>query len=141
MIRKIEKEEINDVLNIWINASIQAHNFIDEEFWKSKTVDMRETYIPNSDTYIFKENEIIKGFFSLHGNTLAAMFVSPEFHSNGIGREMMEKAKSLRNKLELTVYKENPKSIEFYKKCGFQIIKEKVDVHTGHIEVLMNFSS
>ena len=141
MIRKIEPEEINDVLDVWISASIQAHSFIDKEFWKSKIDDMRELYIPNSDTYIFKENEIIKGFFSLHGNMLAAMFVSPWFQGNGIGRKMMEKAKSLRDRLELTAYKENPKSIEFYGKCGFQIIKEKVDIHTGHVEVLMNYGS
>ena len=63
MIRKIEPEEINDVLDVWIKASIQAHSFIDKEFWKSKIDDMREIYIPNSDTYIFKESEIIKGFF------------------------------------------------------------------------------
>ena len=139
MIRKIEPEEINDVLIVWINASIQAHSFIDEEFWKSKMVDMRETYIPNSETYIYKENEIIKGFFSLQGNTLAAMFVSIEFQSNGIGRKMMEKAKTLGKILELTVYKENQKGIAFYKNCGFKIIKEKVDIHTGHIEILMNY--
>lgn len=141
MTRKIEPEEIDDVLDVWINASIQAHSFIDKEFWRSKIDDMREIYIPNSDTYIFKENEIVKGFFCLHGGTLAAMFVSPEFQGNGIGRKMMEKAKSLRDRLELTVYKENPKSIEFYRKCGFQIIKEKIDAHTGHVEVLMNYGS
>jgi putative acetyltransferase len=141
MIRKIEPEEISYVLDVWINASIQAHSFIDKEFWESKIDDMREIYIPNSDTYIFKENEIVKGFFSLHDNTLAAMFVSPEFQGNGIGRKMMEKAKFLRDRLELTAYKENPKSIEFYGKCGFQIIKEKVDIHTGHVEVLMNYGS
>ena len=135
MIRKIEPEEINDVLIVWINASIQAHSFIDEEFWKSKMVDMRETYIPNSETYIFKENEIIKGFFSLQGNTLAAMFVPIEFQNNGIGRKMMEKAKTLRKFLELTVYKENQEGIAFYENCGFKIIKEKVDVHTEHIEI------
>lgn len=95
MIRKFEPEEINDVLDVWINASIQAHSFIDKEFWKSKMDAMRETYIPNSDTYIFKENEIIKGFFSLHGDTLAAMFVSPEFQGNGVGCRLMDKAKSL----------------------------------------------
>ena len=141
MICKIKPEEIDDVLNIWIDASIQAHGFIDEGFWKSKTVDMREIYIPNSETYIFIENGIIKGFFSLHGDTLAAMFVSPEFQRNGIGRKMMEKAKTLRHGLELAVYKENPKGIEFYEKCGFRIIRDRVDVHTGHIEVIMNYGS
>lgn len=141
MIRKIEPEEINDVLDVWITSSIQAHSFIDKEFWTSKIDAMREIYIPNSDTYIFKENEITKGFFSLHGDTLAAMFVSPEFQGNGIGFKLMDKAKSLRSMLELTVYKENPKSIEFYKKCGFKTIKEKVDEHTGHIEILMKYNS
>ena len=98
-------------------------------------------YIPASDTYVFTEDEIIKGFFSLQGNTLSAMFVSPDFQGKGIGKQLMNKAKSLRNKLLLTVYRENPKSINFYKKCGFGIIKEKVDDHTGHLEILMEYRS
>ena len=67
MISKLESEEINDVLDIWLKASIQAHGFISEEFWKSKIDAMRTIYIPSSETYVYKENEIIKGFFSLHG--------------------------------------------------------------------------
>lgn len=139
MIRAFESSDMNDVLDIWLRASIEAHSFVGREFWESKIEDMRKTYIPASDTYVFMDSEVIKGFFSLYGDTLAAMFVSPDFQGNGIGQQLMGKAKSLRNKLSLTVYKENPRSIDFYRKSGFVIIKEKVDEHTGHIEILMGY--
>ncbi len=141
MIRESEPEDIHDVLDVWLFASIQAHGFMDRTFWESNMDAMRDIYIPGSDTYVFKENETIKGFFCLHGDVLAAMFVAPEFQGKGIGRKLMDKAKSLRNRLELTVYKENPKSMAFYQRCGFEIITEKVDDPTGHMEVLMRYAA
>lgn len=141
MIRDFESSDMNDVLDIWLRASIEAHRFVESEFWKLKIDDMREIYIPASDTYVFTENRIVKGFFSLHGDTLAAMFVSPDSQSKGIGQQLMKKVKSLRKKLDLTVYRENPRSIQFYRKCGFTIIRERMDEHTGHIEILMKYSS
>ena len=141
MIRKLKTEEINEILDVWLKASINAHWFIEEKFWKSKIVAMRTIYIPSSETYVFKEKDMIKGFFSIKDETLAAMFVSPEYQGKGIGYKLMDKAKTLRDRLELTVYRENHKGIDFYIKCGFETIKEKVDEHTGHIEILMKFSS
>ena len=84
MIKELETEEINDVLAIWLRASVKAHSFVDNEFWESKMDVMRQTYIPSSKTYVFKENDIIKGFLSLQEETLAAMFVSPEFQGQGV---------------------------------------------------------
>ena len=102
---------------------------------------MRETYIPDSHTYVFWENGTVKGFFSLHSDSLAAIFVSPDAQGKGIGHQLMNKAKSLRRELHLTVYRENKKSIQFYGKCGFKPVKERVDRDTGHIEILMEYSS
>lgn len=141
MIRAFESSDMNDVLNIWLEASIRAHSFVGKEFWESRVDDMREIYIPASDTYVFSENGTVKGFFSLHADSLAAMFVSPDAQGKGIGQQLMNKAKSLRRKLNLTVYRENEKSIQFYRKCGFKPVKERADEHTGHIEILMEYSS
>jgi len=139
MIRAFEPSDMNDVLHIWLEASIEAHGFVGREFWESRIDDMRETYIPDSDTYVFSENGTVKGFFSLHGDSLAAMFVSPDAQGKGIGQQLMNKAKSLRRKLNLTVYRENKKSIQFYGKCGFKQVKERADEHTGYIEILMEY--
>jgi putative acetyltransferase len=140
MIRAFESSDMSDVLNIWLEASIGAHGFVGKEFWESRVDDMRETYIPDSDTYVFLENGTVKGFFSLHADSLAAMFVSPDAQGKGIGQQLMNKAKSLRRKLNLSVYRENEKSIQFYRKCGFNSVKERVDEHTAHIEILMEYS-
>lgn len=141
MIRAFESSDMNDVLNIWLEASIGAHGFVGKEFWELRVDDMRETYIPDSDTYVFSENGTVKGFFSLQTDTLAAMFVSPGDQGKGIGQQLMNKAKSLRRKLNLTVYRKNEKGIQFYRKCGFNPVMERVDQHTGHIEILMEYSS
>ena len=139
MIRKFQKSDIDTIVNIWLEASIKAHDFIESTFWKSKAKDMREIYIPSSETYIYEENEDIKGFISLYETTITAIFVSSDCQGMGIGGQLMAKAKESREVLNLTVYAENPKSIEFYKKCGFKIECEQVDEHTGHPELVMTF--
>jgi len=135
------KSDIDQVINIWLEASIKAHDFVNGEFWESKVTDMRDIYIPSAENYVYEKEGIIKGFISLHKSTLAAIFVSPDSQSTGIGKCLMAKAKDVRGHLNLTVYKENHKSIEFYRKCGFKIEKEQIDEHTGHPELVMTFSS
>lgn len=132
---------MNQVINIWLDASIKAHSFINEEFWRSKAKEMREIYIPSGETYVFEEEHIVKGFMSLKKDTLAAIFVSPNEQRKGIGKKLILKAKQLRKNLNLTVYKENTDSVEFYKKSGFKIIDEQKDLHTGHLELIMQYRS
>ena len=139
MIREFNQSDIDQIINIWLEASIKAHYFIGSEFWESKVNDMKDVYIPSSETYVFEDTKIIKGFISLLGDTLAALFVSPRYQGNGIGSQLILKSKKIRKKLVLTVYKENRRSIEFYRKNGFEIIKEQIDSHTGHLELLMEY--
>ncbi len=49
MIRAFKPSDMDDVLNIWLEASIGAHGFIGKEFWESRVDEMRETYIPDSE--------------------------------------------------------------------------------------------
>jgi len=141
MIRKFQQSDIDQVISIWLEASIKAHDFVGSDFWKSKVTDMREIYIPSGETYVYEEEGIIQGFVSLCNDTIAAIFVSPDFQGKGIGRQLIQKAKDVRDILNLTVYKQNQKSIEFYKKCEFTIEQERIDENTGHPELLMKFNS
>ena len=95
MIRKLQQSDIDQIINIWLEASIKAHDFVKIEFWKSKVKDMRKLYIPSGETYVYEE-EGIKGFVCLCNDTLAAIFVSPEFQGMGIGRQLIKKAKDIR---------------------------------------------
>ncbi len=140
MIRNFKESDMDQVISIWLEASIKAHDFVENEFWISKVDDMKNVYLPSGETYIYEKDGTLKGFVSLYEDTLAAIFVFPDFQGLGIGKELMMKAKEVRKALNLTVYKENVNSIEFYKKCGFTIEKEQIDQHTGFLELVMTFA-
>ncbi|NMV23502.1 GNAT family N-acetyltransferase, partial [Vibrio parahaemolyticus] len=46
MIRKYNENDMDSVLEIWLNASVKAHDFISAEFWESQLENMRNIYIP-----------------------------------------------------------------------------------------------
>lgn len=139
MIREFVASDMESVLSIWLESSVKAHDFVGREFWESRLNDMRNLYIPSSETYVYESGREVKGFFSLHGDTLAAIFVDLECQGEGVGQKLMEKAKSLRKRIRLDVYKDNVKAVAFYKRSGFQEVCEKRDPHTGHAELVMEY--
>ncbi|EGQ9967362.1 N-acetyltransferase [Vibrio cholerae] len=132
MIRKYKESDLDSVLEIWLDASVKAHDFVDPEFWKSQVDNMRNLYIPASETYVYEIGSKIEGFYSLHENNLAAIFVQPELQGQGIGKQLLRHAKSQRKMLTLSVYKENQSSYGFYLSQGFKLVNEQIDEHTGH---------
>ena len=137
MIRKYRKADIEHILDIWLSASIKAHAFVGPEFWKSKVSEMRDVYIPASETFVFESEGQVAGFYSLYGNTLAAVFVSPGLQGKGIGSALIDDAKSRRACLQLSVYSQNTPSINFYKQHGFISLGEQIDKQTGQPEFIM----
>ncbi len=111
------------------------------EYWESKVADMRNIYIPASETYVYENEGTIKGFISIHENNIAAIFVSPTQQGKGIGSELIEFVKNKNKELSLCVYKSNAKSISFYKKHGFQEVCEQIDEHTNFPEITMKLNS
>lgn len=139
MILTYREADIDRVLDIWLSASIKAHGFVDPEFWESKVDEMRDRYIPASETFVYKRNDRVVGFYSLFEDTLAAIFVDPDLQGQGIGAALLDDAKGRREELRLTVYRENAPSVRFYEKHGFVPLGEQVDENTGHAEIVMGY--
>lgn len=137
MIREYREADIEQILDIWLSASIKAHAFAGSAFWQSKVSEMREVYIPASETFVFEADDQIAGFYCLYGNTLAAIFVSPSLQGQGIGSALMDDAKSRRRCLQLSVYSRNTPSINFYKQHGFISLVEQIEEQTGQPEYIM----
>jgi putative acetyltransferase len=137
MIREFIESDMDNVLEIWLSASIIAHDFVDESFWKSQVENMRNIYIPASETYVYEEDSVVLGFYALNENNLAAIFVNPQCQGKGIGKQLISHAKTKRDTLNLNVYKENERSYQFYLSQGFKVVSEQVDEHTGHLEYTM----
>lgn len=127
MIRKLIPLDLDAVLDIWLNASIIAHDFIPKEYWQDKIQDMKTIYLPSSESYVLEHQNKIVGFVSLVENQIAAIFVDPAQQGQGFGKKLLDYTKNLRSHLELSVYAKNSKSIEFYKRQNFKIQKEEIE--------------
>jgi len=138
MIREFNDSDMDPVMDIWLSASIKAHDFVEASFWESQVENMRNIYIPASETYVFESGSEVIGFYSLNENNLAAVFVAPAFQGRGIGKQLISHAKKQRVRLTLSVYKENEAGYQFYLSQGFDVISEQTDVHTGHQEYTMS---
>ncbi|MUJ30197.1 N-acetyltransferase [Aliivibrio fischeri] len=138
MIRQYTSQDINSVLDIWLNSSIKAHDFVSAEFWVSQVDNMRDIYIPASKTFVVELDSKIVGFYSLYENMLAAIFVSPECQGKGIGKQLIAHAKEKCPVLDLNVYIENVASYQFYLSQGFTVVGEQVCEHTGRMEYTMS---
>ncbi|WP_192891047.1 N-acetyltransferase [Vibrio bathopelagicus] len=140
MIREYSAADTETVLDIWLTASIKAHDFMSPEFWELQVGNMRDIYLPASRTYVFQGDGEVRGFYSLYEGILAAIFVSPQHQGCGIGKQLMQHAKLECPNLSLNVYQENQATIEFYLSQGFEIVTEQADEHTGHQEYTMHLA-
>ncbi|MDO6708328.1 N-acetyltransferase [Photobacterium sp. 1_MG-2023] len=140
MIRKFKSSDMEPVLNIWLTASLKAHDFIAAEYWQSQVENMRTMYIPASEVYVYEHNDQVKGFYALYETMLAAIFVAPDAQGQGLGKALMAHAKAQRASLTLNVYQRNENSYRFYRSQGFQVTSESTDEHTGEAEWVMGYS-
>ncbi|WP_099192299.1 N-acetyltransferase [Tepidibacter mesophilus] len=140
MIKKLEKLEIEEIMNIWLKTNITAHSFIPEEYWIKNYNLVKEEYLPISTTFVYKEDSVIKGFISIIDNSfIGGLFVLDNYQGQGIGKKLLNYCKSLYPSLELAVYTENRSSVNFYKHCGFIIKKEQQNEDSGFIEYVMKW--
>ena len=141
MIRKFELIDLDNVMQIWLNTNIEAHDFIPECYWKNN-FDLVKELMPSAELYVY-ENEAshrIEGFIGLMDNYIAGIFVLRDVQSQGIGTELLQYVKRIRQCLKLHVYQKNTRAINFYKREQFEILSEEKNGDTGEIEYLMIWS-
>ena len=141
MIRPAETSDIDAIIAIWLEASIQAHPFVPDGFWRSHAADMRDQYLPSAENYVDELDGKVRGFASLADETLAALFVAPAEQGAGAGRALLLKAQSLRPSLMVSVYSANQRALEFYSQNGFVRTGQRVDDATGAQEVTMRWQA
>lgn len=138
MIRSIENKDINKVMDIWLRSTIKAHDFIPKEYWDNSYNTVKDVYIPMADTFIYEDEESIKGFISIINNEfIGALFVDTDSQGGGIGKKLINFAIDKYKNLSLAVYKDNVKSVVFYKRMGFTVVKEQVNQDSGCTEYIM----
>lgn len=120
MIRELQKADINQVADIWLDTNVTAHYFISSQYWQNNFELVKELLL-QATVYVYEKNQEIQGFVGLNDEHIEGIFVSNEMRSHGIGKALLNYAKNKRNKLFLNVYQKNVRAIAFYRREGFEI--------------------
>lgn len=135
MIRPYQASDLQDILDAWYQASLIAHPFLSEEFLLEERGTIRDVYLPKAQTWVYEEEGKPVGFISLNGNEVGGIFVHPARQRQGIGRALMDQARSLHETLELEVFAANAIGRAFYAQYGFVPTRQFIDGETGHLMI------
>ena len=139
MIRLYQEKDIEEVVESWYQASCLAHSFLSDRFFEEEEINLRELFLPNSETWVKEINGRVVGFISLiikekHGEAeVGGLFIHPEWQRQGIGQALMDKARADYPILELDVFAANTQGRAFYQKYGFTYLQQQRDQATEEL--------
>lgn len=137
-IRKFIPSDIEAVMKIWYEGNIEAHDFIDKEYWDRHYNYVKRT-LTQTDVYIYETNGKVVGFVGMDDSYLAGLFVQKDFRGLGFGTRLLERIKEENEYFTLHVFANNYGAYTFYKNRGLCVRGEEVNEDLGEIEYLMYY--
>ncbi len=138
MIRKFETQDLDAVMQIWLHSNLDAHAFIPASFWEAH-FEMVRDLLPQAELYVHEDagTRQIDGFIGLTENHIEGIFVVKSARSKGIGKALLDYAKSRKPRLDLSVYQKNERALAFYRREQFVVQSEGIDGDTNEAEIQM----
>lgn len=140
MIRKYKETDTEAIIAVWYASSSLAHPFLDAAFMEKEKQNIRDIYLPNTETWVYETEDSLDGFISMIGNEVGAIFVTPEKHGLGIGKQLMDWVAQLHAELEVEVFTKNTIGRAFYDRYGFVTQKSHLHEETGNELLRMKFT-
>ena len=115
MIRKFKESDLPRIMQIWLSANKEAHGFIKEGYWDENFEAVKAT-LPCAEVYIHENAEAEPdGFIGLDGGHIEGLFVDKTARNMGIGKELLDFAKTKQARLTRNVYIKNSRTMKFYR--------------------------
>ena len=141
IIRQYKDTDLEAVLSSWENSQKIAHPFLPKDFQTQEMINIQKIYLPNADTWVIEEDNIVVGFIALIGNEVGGLFLQPTHHGKKLGKMMMDKAQELHRDLVVDVFEKNLIGYDFYTKYGFKLVEDKVHEQTGEKVLRLKFTA
>jgi putative acetyltransferase len=138
VIRPMEKEDLDEILQIWLSANCEAHPFVPEHYWRENLSAVRQA-LPGAQVLLWEEDGCILGFIGLQGEYIAGLFVRGGSRGRGVGKALLCAAKEGRRELSLSVYEKNSGALRFYLREGFVPQETGTDSGSKERELLMRW--
>ncbi|MGD7651657.1 MAG: GNAT family N-acetyltransferase, partial [Verrucomicrobiales bacterium] len=141
MIRAMTASDAGPAADLWLEASVRAHDFVADAFWRSNHPAMAGQLLPQSEGLVHLTDGRLDGFICWKDDFVLGLFVHPGSQRRGIGSALLEHLKQDRSRLSLHVYQQNPAALAFYESRGFVTSGRSTCPHTGCAEIVMEWTA
>jgi putative acetyltransferase len=115
------------VVDLWRRAVDATHDFLSAEDRRAIDAEVAG-FLPQAPLLLAVDaDDRPQGFMLIDGSHMEALFIDPEVHGQGIGRQLVEHALARHSTLTTDVNAQNAQALGFYLRMGF--------VETGRSEV------
>ncbi|MDX1343363.1 MAG: GNAT family N-acetyltransferase [Reinekea sp.] len=125
MIRQATNTDFPELADIYHDASLIAHPFIDPEFIAGDRLRVRDEYLPLNESFVYEVQGEILGFVSLTDDHINGLFVKADHQREGIGSDLLNHVKERHPRLELCCFVDNYQAQRFYHAQDFEIVEER----------------
>ncbi|MEX0624716.1 GNAT family N-acetyltransferase [Saccharospirillum sp.] len=124
MIRHATNTDFYELAELYHDASLIAHPFIDPDYIARDMRHLREHRLPLEQAFLWERHGDIAGYIALEGTRINGLFIKVDHQRQGIGRQLVEHVKQLHDELRVKVFQENYQAQRFYFAMGFEIVPE-----------------
>ncbi|MGJ7476085.1 acetyltransferase [Pseudomonas fulva] len=108
------------LLDIWLRAVRATHHFLQQADIEALLVQLRDVYLPAVELWIAQDlKDGPLGFIGLNESHVEMLFIEPHRRGEGIGRALLDHARSSRGQMSVDVNEQNPEAVGFYLHYGF----------------------
>lgn len=140
MIRPYHDNDADAVGATWRAASDLAHPFLTKEFQDEEAGNVRNVYPNFAKIWVKELDGAIVGFIAVIETEIGAIFVAPDHHGKGCGRELMDFAVQKYRDVTLDVFEKNKIGRRFYDAYGFKQVDAYVHEPTGQMTLKLAYS-
>ena len=124
ILNSIDKEDMDNILDVWESSVRATHTFLNEEDIISIKPQVKEgAYWVNKLVCVRDDEDTIQAFMGVYDGKIEMLFVSDECRGKGIGKRLVEYAINSLNIKYVDVNEQNIQGVGFYKHMGFDIFK------------------
>ena len=119
-IRESGPQDVARNLDIWREAVLATHDFLEPGDFEEIARVVEEDYLPHAEFWVaVDEADRPLGFMGLREGHIDSLFVDPAVHGRGVGKALVHHAVALAGAVTVDVNEQNPRGVGFYEKLGF----------------------
>lgn len=145
MIERLESpapEELNALTGLWERSVRATHDFLaPEDIAFFRRMVREEALSGVEELYVIRDSENrFAAFAGIEAENLEMLFVAPEKHGKGLGRELVEYLVAHRGVRRVDVNEQNAQAAGFYARMGFRVVSRSDTDPSGRPYPILHLS-